>query len=85
MNFLKSAVVCICIALAPTVAGAEGPDATMHDLAAKCAARNGTFDTNSMQCAEPGEDSAAGDLVVGPMMRVLGSEAQDAAGAGAGQ
>jgi hypothetical protein len=34
------------------------------------------FDPDTKECAEPSEDTAAGDLVVGPMMKVLGDEAK---------
>ncbi len=61
-------------------ARADDTDAAAHDIAAQCAARNGTFDQNSKQCTEPAPDSASGDLVVGPMMQVLQPQAQDADG-----
>lgn len=76
MTFAKCAIAGMCLALAVTAVRAEGPDATVHDLAAQCAAKNGLFDPNTQECAEPSEDSAAGDLVVGPMMKVLGDEAK---------
>jgi hypothetical protein len=76
MNFAKSAVVCVCFAFAAASAQAEGPDAAAHNLAAQCAGKNGLFDPDTQECAVPSEDSAAGDLVVGPMMKVLGDEAK---------
>lgn len=79
MTFSKCAAVSICIALAATAARADNPDTTAHDLAAQCAAKNGTFDASSNECKEPSEDSAASDLVVGPMMKGLAPEAQGAA------
>ncbi len=75
MTFAKCAVVGLGIALGATLAHA-GPDASADNLAAQCAAKNGLFDPATLQCAEPSEDSAAGDLVVGPMMKVLGEEAK---------
>jgi hypothetical protein len=76
MKIAKCAIASLSVALAAVAAHAE-PDATAHNLAAQCAAKNGTFDAASMQCTEPTEDSAAGDLVVGPMMRGLAPEAQE--------
>ena len=76
MNFAKTAVVCICVALAAASAQAEGPNASVDDLAAQCAAKSGLFDPGTKECAEPSEETAAGDLVVGPMMKVLGDEAK---------
>lgn len=76
MNFLKCVAFCFCVALAATAARADDPDASAHDIAAACAAKNGTFDAASNECKEPSEDSAAGDLVVGPMMKGLAPEAQ---------
>jgi hypothetical protein len=75
MTLVKCVVVSLGIALAATAANA-GPDASADNLAAQCAAKNGLFDPSTQQCAEPSEDSAAGDLVVGPMMKVLGDEAK---------
>jgi hypothetical protein len=75
MNFTKTALVCICVALA-AAAQAEGPDASVDNLAAQCASKSGLFDPDTKECAEPSEDTAAGDLVVGPMMKVLGDEAK---------
>lgn len=72
MNFVKCvAALSVSIALAATAARADDPDATSHDLAAQCAAKNGTYDAASNTCTEPSADSAAGDLVVGPMMKVV--------------
>lgn len=79
MTFLKCAAVSICIALAATAARADDPDVTAHDLAAQCAAKNGTFDTSSNECKEPSADSAESDPVVGPMLKGLAPEAQGAA------
>lgn len=76
MNFLKCAALSLCLALATTAARADDPDATAHDLAAQCAAKNGTFDATTNECKEPSADTAAGDLVVGPMMKGLAPEAQ---------
>ena len=77
MNLLKCAALSVCFALAAAAAhAADNPDATAHDLAAQCAAKNGTFDASSNECKEPSADSAAGDLVVGPMMKGLAPEAQ---------
>jgi len=76
MNFLKCAALCVCVALAATAARADDPDASAHDAAAQCAAKNGTFDSSTNECKEPSADSAAGDLVVGPMMKSLAPEAQ---------
>ncbi len=68
------------MALAVTAArAADDPDATSHDLAAQCAAKNGTYDASSNECKEPSQDSAAGDPIVGPMMQGLAPEAQGAA------
>ena len=75
MKLVNCAIVGLGIALGATVAHAE-PDASVDNLAAQCAAKNGLFDPGTQQCAEPSEDSAAGDLVVGPMMKVLGDEAK---------
>jgi hypothetical protein len=76
MNILKFAAISLCVALAVTAARADDPDATAHDAAAQCAANNGTFDPSSNECKEPSADSAASDLVVGPMMKGLAPEAQ---------
>ena len=85
MNFAKCVVVLsISLALAATSARADEPDVTAHDAAAKCAVRNGTFDAASNTCAEPSSDSAAGDLVVGPMMKVV-PETHDGDASGSGQ
>jgi hypothetical protein len=71
MNFLKCAVaLSVCVAFAGAVVAGE-PDTTAHDLAAQCAAKNGTFDPATSECTEPSADSAAGDLVVGPMLKVV--------------
>lgn len=78
MNSLKCAALSLCIALAATAARADNPDAAAHDLAAQCAAKNGTFDAGTNECKEPSTDTAAGDLVVGPMMKGLAPEAQSA-------
>ena len=80
MNLLRCACVAWCLVLSICVAQADDNDAAAHDLAAQCAAKNGTFDESSKQCAEPAPDSASGDLVVGPMMQVLQPQAQDADG-----
>jgi hypothetical protein len=76
MNFLKCAAFSLCVALAATAARADDPDTAAHDAAAQCAANNGTFDPASKECKEPSPDSAASDLVVGPMMKGLAPEAQ---------
>jgi len=77
MTFLKcAAAISAFVALTATVALADDPDATAHDVAAQCAAKNGTFDPSSNECKEPSEGSAAGDLVVGPMMQGLAPGAQ---------
>jgi hypothetical protein len=78
MTLWKCAAVSVCLALAVTAARADDPDTTAHDLAAQCAAKNGTFDASTNECKEPSSDSAAGDLVVGPMMQGLAPEAQGA-------
>jgi nitrite reductase/ring-hydroxylating ferredoxin subunit len=65
-----------CLVLSVYAAQADDNDATAHDLAAQCAAKNGLYDASTGQCAEPSQDSPSGDLVVGPMMKVLGEEAQ---------
>jgi hypothetical protein len=75
MTLVKCAVACLGLVIAATVAQA-GPDASADNLAVQCAAKNGLFDPGTLQCAEPSEDSAAGDLIVGPMMKVLGEEAK---------
>jgi len=85
MSIRKFAAVTLSIALAAGAARAEQPDTTVPNLAAQCAAKNGLFDPNSLECAEPTEGSAAGDLLVGPMMRVLGPEVQDLDAAADGQ
>jgi hypothetical protein len=85
MTFAKLAAAGVCLALLVASARADDPDTTAHNLAAQCAAKNGTFDTDKLECTEPSEGSAAGDLVVGPMMKVLGPEAQGADGAASGQ
>lgn len=77
MTLLKCAAVAVCAVLAVTAARADDTDATKHDLAAQCAARNGTFDASSNECKEPSADSAAGDPIVGPMMQGLAPGAQD--------
>jgi hypothetical protein len=79
MTFLKCAALSACLALTTTAAWADEPDVTAHDLAAQCAAKNGTFDVGTNQCNEPSADSAVGDPVVGPMMKGLAPEAQGAA------
>lgn len=79
MNFIKCAIVSFGVALAATTALAGSPDLTAHDLAAQCAARNGTFDASAMECVEPSPDSAASDPIVGPMMQVLGADAEGSA------
>jgi hypothetical protein len=61
---------------AAAIAYADEPDTSAHDLAAQCAGKNGLFDPATNECAEPSPDSAAGDLVVGPMMQGLAPEAQ---------
>jgi hypothetical protein len=64
MNFWKCACVAVCLALSmPAVRAEDGP-APSHDGAADCAAK------------KPSQDSPSGDLVVGPMMKILGEEAQ---------
>jgi hypothetical protein len=78
MTLLKCAAVCVCLAFAVTAARADDPDTTAHDLAAQCAAKNGTFDAATNECKMPSADSAAGDLLVGPMMQGLAPEAQGA-------
>jgi hypothetical protein len=75
MKLVKCAIAGLCVVFGATLAHA-GPDASADNLAAQCAAKNGLFDPATLQCAEPSEDSAAGDLVVGPMMKVLGEEAK---------
>ena len=69
-----------CLVLTLSVARANDAETAPQNLAAQCAAKNGTFDQNSAQCTEPDADSASGDLVVGPMMKVLEPQAQDADG-----
>ena len=77
MNFWKGACLGICLSLLVSAARAEDAEVPAPDLAAHdCAAKNGTFDASSGKCTLPSEDSAAGDLVVGPMMKVLGPDAQ---------
>jgi len=76
MTLLRCAAASLCVVLAAPAALADDPDVTVHNLAAQCAAKNGTFDAATNECHEPSADSAAGDLVVGPMMKVLGPEAQ---------
>ena len=80
MNLLRCACAAWCLVLSICVAQADDNDAAAHDLAAQCAAKNGTFDESSKQCTEPAHDSASGDLAVGPMMQVLEPQAQDADG-----
>ena len=75
MKLVKCAIAGLCVVLGGTLAHAE-PDASVDNLAAQCAAKNGLFDPATQQCAEPSEDSPSGDLVVGPMMKVLGDEAK---------
>jgi len=77
MNFLRCVAVSAALALVAGTAVADDVDATAHDLAAKCAAKNGTFDAGSNACNLPSEDSAASDLVIGPMMTVIGTEAHE--------
>ena len=79
MTILRSALVSVCMVAAAAAAQADEPDTRAHDLAAQCAVKNGLFDPNTNECAEPAEDSAAGDLLVGPMMKGLAPEAQGAA------
>ena len=76
MTLVKCAVACFGLVIAASAVQAE-PDASADNLAAQCAAKNGLFDPATQQCAEPSEGSAAGDLVVGPMMKVLGDEAKN--------
>jgi hypothetical protein len=76
MNFWKCACVAVCLALSMSAVRAEDGPAPGHDGAADCAAKNGLYDASTGQCAEPSHDSPSGDLVVGPMMKVLGEEAQ---------
>jgi len=78
MTFLKCAAVSAALVLAAGVVSANEMDATAHDLAAKCAAKNGTFDADANACNLPNEDSAASDLVIGPMMTVIGTETHEA-------
>ena len=86
MRLLRCACVGCCLVLSISVARANDPESAPQNLAAQCAAKNGTFDQNSGQCTEPEADSASGDLVVGPMMKVLDPQAQEADGhATAGQ
>jgi len=73
MNFWKCACVAVCLALSMSAVRAEDGPAPSHDGAADCAAKNGLYDASTGQCAEP---TPSGDLVVGPMMKVLGEEAQ---------
>jgi hypothetical protein len=73
---LRSALVSVCVVVAAAVAYADEPDTSAQDLAAQCAGKNGLFDPNTNECAEPNPDSAAGDLVVGPMMKGLAPDAQ---------
>jgi hypothetical protein len=84
MKLWKCACVGICLTLSISAARAEDAEMPAPDLAAHdCAAKNGTFDASSGQCKEPSEDSPSGDLVVGPMMKVLGPDAQSEHGSDA--
>lgn len=77
MTFLKCVAVSAVLVLAAGAASANEMDATAHDLAAKCAAKNGTFDAGSNACNLPSEDSPASDLVIGPMMTVIGTDTHE--------
>lgn len=80
MNLFRCVCLACCLVVSIGAAQADDNDVTAHDIAAQCAAKNGTFDQNSKQCTEPAPDSASGDLVVGPMMQVLQPQAYDADG-----
>ena len=78
MNFAKLAAATACIAILSGAARAEDDASAAHVLATQCLAKNGTFDAETMQCAEPSEGSVASDPIVGPMLRGAASDTQDA-------
>ena len=80
MKLLRCACIACCLVLSLSVARANDAETAPQNRAAQCAAKDGTFDQNSGQCTEPDADSASGDLVVGPMMKILEPQAQDADG-----
>ena len=78
MNFAKLAAAASCLAILSVAAHAEDDAAAAHVLATQCLAKNGIFDAETMQCAEPSEGTAAADPTVGPMLRGAASGTQDA-------
>lgn len=76
MNFAKLAAATACVAVISIAAHAE--DDAAHVLATQCLAKNGVFDAETMQCAEPSEGTAAADPIMGPMLRGAASDTQDA-------
>jgi len=78
MNFAKLAAATACVAVLSIAAYAEDDASAAHVLATQCLAKNGIFDAETMQCAEPSEGTAAADPIVGPMLRGAASDTQDA-------
>jgi len=81
MNFAKLAAATACVAvisIASIAAHAEDDASAAHVLATQCLAKNGVFDAETMQCAEPSEGTAAADPIMGPMLRGAASDTQDA-------
>lgn len=78
MNFAKLAAATACVAVISIAAHAEDDTGAAHVLATQCLAKNGVFDTETMQCAEPSEGTAAADPIMGPMLRGAASDTQDA-------
>jgi len=78
MNFAKLAAATACVAVISIAAHAEDDASAAHVLATQCLAKNGVFDAETMQCAEPSEGTAAADPIMGPMLRGAASDTQDA-------
>ena len=78
MNVAKLAVAGACLAILTAAAQAQDDASAAHVLATQCLAKNGTFDVETMQCAEPSEGTVAADPIFGPMLRGAGSDTQDA-------